>query len=246
MLSFTDSEASSDESSKASPIAASNKGKATIAPGHVRCRRRPHKVAGGFMADTRRQPPTRACHNASPPEGSRQVRTHHSASLPRDSRRTPHPCLHVPRAGAHVDADSFTHMETSRRWHPHIHPRRLSCRPVPPTLVGLYFNCLAGDHITVVCRLPSRCLHCKSTGHRAQDCKRSRSPTCSSGRSRGTLRCQMLRHAQRRPPSPSITISGKSRSTGRDTFVPPVYCPHFSSPRRDPSPDEGQPPLQAL
>lgn len=137
MLSFTDSEASSDESSDASPIATSDKGKAAIAPGRMRHHCRPRKVAGGFMADARRQPPPRARHSASPPGGSKQARARHSASPLRDSRRTPHPCLHVPKAGVHVDADGFTLVESHRHWRRHVHPRRSSCRPIPATTTGI-------------------------------------------------------------------------------------------------------------
>jgi hypothetical protein len=47
---------------------------------------------------------------------------------------------------------------------------------VPPSLVGLYFNCLAGDHIVARCTSPSCCLFCLSTKHRARNCKHHRPP----------------------------------------------------------------------
>jgi hypothetical protein len=47
---------------------------------------------------------------------------------------------------------------------------------VPPSLVGLCFNCLAGDHIAARCTSPSHCLFCLSTKHRARNCKHRRLP----------------------------------------------------------------------
>jgi hypothetical protein len=74
------------------------------------------------------------------------------------------PQLHDPRPAA-PDADGFTLVQSRRRRRRHRHalphPRRQ--RPVPPSLVGLCFNCLAGDHIATRCTFPSRCLLCLST-----------------------------------------------------------------------------------
>lgn len=113
-------------------------------------------------------------------------RSHHSPP-PWESRRTLHHHLHIPREGERVDAEGFTLVESCHCWRRRAHPRVSSCHPVPPTLVGLYFNCLAGDHVTVACCFLPRYLHYRCTGHRARDCKRGRSPTRTTGRGRSGL-----------------------------------------------------------
>ncbi|CAD6230352.1 unnamed protein product [Miscanthus lutarioriparius] len=67
MLSFSDSDAYSDESDEPEPVDAADKGKAVMAPSRGRRRRRRSRpCTGGFMADARRQPPPRAAREASP------------------------------------------------------------------------------------------------------------------------------------------------------------------------------------
>lgn len=166
MLPISDSEASSDELSEPSPIAAADKGKVAAAPGHKRRRRQSRNNGARFMANARHQPPPRARHNPSSLRDSRQ--THH------------HPWLHVPRDNVRVDTDGFTLVESRCRWCRQERLRVSSRHPVSPTLVDLYFNYLAEDHIAAVCRFPLCRLHCRCMVHWARHYKRSRSPMRNS------------------------------------------------------------------
>jgi hypothetical protein len=98
-------------------------------------------------------------------------------------------------------------VESRRRWRRRGRARVLPRRPVPPSLVGLCFNCLGGGHVAAVCRLPSRCLHCRCAGHRARDCKRGRSPVRGASRTKGAPRRRPLREQPRRL---SSTVSGSN------------------------------------
>jgi hypothetical protein len=90
-----------------------------------------------------------------------------------------------------IDADAGTAM-------PPPHPRRQ--RPVPPSLIALCFNCLAGDHIATRCTFSSRCLLCLSTRHQARNWKHGRPPwRLPSDRMQGPLRCS---HAASQPRQP--------------------------------------------
>jgi hypothetical protein len=86
------------------------------------------------------------------------------------------PPRRAPRAAAPVDADGFTLVQSHRREHPQAssHPRRQ--RPVPSSLIGRCFNCLADDHVAARCTFLSCCLFCLSTRHRARNCKHGRRP----------------------------------------------------------------------
>jgi len=99
--------------------------------------------------------------------GGRHRRYREPGSLPR---------RHVPLTAVPVDADGFTLVQSHRhgRRHAPPHPRRQW--PVRPSLVGLCFNCLAGDHIAARCTFPSRCLFYLSTEHRARSYKHDRPP----------------------------------------------------------------------
>nr|AWA45122.1 UPI0001A88450 related cluster [Saccharum spontaneum] len=201
MLSFSDSEASSDESSEPSPLAGSDKGKAAVVPGHAWRHRRPRNVAGGSW---RTLIVNQLCVLV--------------ATLHRQGTPGHQPRFHVPRAGEHVDVDSFMLVESRRRWRRKERPMRSTCRPIPPTLVGLCFNCLTGDHVTAVCRLPSRCLLCRGMAHQARDYKCGRSPTraatpnipSSSAPNGG------------QPPLPASQVS-PPMSSPRDPFPPPGH-----------------------
>jgi hypothetical protein len=85
------------------------------------------------------------------------------------------PRCHVPHTGTSVDADGFALVQSHHRWRRRAppHPRRQ--RPVPPSLVGLCFNCLAKDHVAARCAFPPRCLLCLSMAHRARNCMHDRS-----------------------------------------------------------------------
>jgi hypothetical protein len=133
---------------------------------------------------------------------------------------------HPPRLGSAVDEEGFHVIESKRRWRRHPHRALTSPHPVPATLVGLCFICLASDHVAARYRLPSRCLVCKGTGHRARDCKRA----CSPDRANTPLPPRSGRTVRPRPcpASPQHVqstdddmISGHSCSTGRETSVPP-------------------------
>jgi hypothetical protein len=99
--------------------------------------------------------------------------TRRSPAPPRAHPPNAPPQRHVPRAAALVDGDDFTLVQSRRRRHHRAPPR-----PVPPSLVGLCFNCLAGGHVATRCTFPSRCLLCLSTKHRARNCNND----CSSRR----------------------------------------------------------------
>lgn len=49
-----------------------------------------------------------------------------------------------------MDANGFTLIESHRHWRRQERLRGSSRHPVPPTLVGLCFNCLTQDHIAAV------------------------------------------------------------------------------------------------
>jgi hypothetical protein len=145
------------------------------------CWRRRHHARGtrsGSMVDAPRADPPNArtvVHHPLPRDTVLEPRT--PTHVPRPGARATggaqkhHPRHHVPRAGAHVDEEGFTLVESRRR------ARTMHHRPVPSALVGLCFNYMAGDHVAADCRFPSRCLHCRGKGHRARDCKHSRSPS---------------------------------------------------------------------
>jgi hypothetical protein len=81
------------------------------------------------MADARHStaPPRAEPHCRPPPCSHVEV----CPQPPRTSRQVSRPRLHVPRAGAHVDADGFTLIESRRRWRHHraTHPRHRATRP---------------------------------------------------------------------------------------------------------------------
>jgi hypothetical protein len=126
-----------------------------------------------------------------------------STQVELDTRHVPRQRHHVPRAGARVDSEGFTIVESRRRGRAWV----LRRRPVPSSLVGLCFNCLGGGHVTAVCRLLSRCLHCRCAGHRARDCKRGRLPVRGAAQTKGTPRRRPLREQPRRL---SSTVSGSN------------------------------------
>jgi hypothetical protein len=101
------------------------------------------------------------------------------------------------------DAEGFREVHSHRRWRRRPQPRQP--RLVPADLVGLHFNCLGNDHISAVCKFPSRCRTCHREGHRARNCpwgpsfagaKRGLSPVPAAG-TRGVPR-RGCKH--RRPP----------------------------------------------
>ena len=73
--------------------------------------------------------------------------------------------VHPARMSMEPDAEGFRQVHIRRRGRRRVPPR--SARPVPPNFVGLYFNCLAGDHVKTACTFLSRCLNCRREGHRA-------------------------------------------------------------------------------
>lgn len=191
------------------------------------------------MVDARRQPhargpagqgrhpgprPAVAQHprEASPAHAYRQPQVRQDRHAPTTAPVVAHP----PRLGSAVDEEGFHVIESKRRWRRHPHRALTSPHPVPATLVGVCFICLASDHVAARYRLPSRCLVCKGTGHRARDCKRA----CSPDRANTPLPPRSGRTVRPRPcpASPQHVqstdddmISGHSCSTGRETSVPP-------------------------
>lgn len=145
------------------------------------------------------------------------------------------------------DAEGFRQVRSRRRWRRVASPRR----PVPSNLVGLCFNCLAGDHVHADCTFPAKCYNCRDVGHQARDCphppvtgrwegKRGRSPPRASGFRRGARR---RRSSPSRGASPADTVSAHSASTGREPSVPPVCQPPTPEPQVNdpPAGNAGQP-----
>ncbi|CAD6234865.1 unnamed protein product [Miscanthus lutarioriparius] len=145
------------------------------------------------------------------------------------------------------DAEGFRQVQSRRRWRRVASPRR----PVPSNLVGLCFNCLAGDHVHADCTFPAKCYNCRDVGHQARDCplppvagrwegKRGRSPPRATGFRRGARR---RRSSPSRGASPADTVSAHSASTGREPSVPPVCQPPTPEPQVNdpPAGNAGQP-----
>ncbi|CAD6254708.1 unnamed protein product [Miscanthus lutarioriparius] len=164
---------------------------------HHRCR----EPGPGFMSNARR------------PSTSPHI--HPPNALPR---------RHVPRAAVPVDVDGFMLVQSHRHGHRHSPPQRRHQLSVLPSLVGLYFSCLAGDHIVARCTFPSRCLFYLSMMHRARNCKHGRSPQClSSNRVR-----EPPRHGQRRAARGNLGFGGgasQDSDEGGDSQLGPRLDP---------------------
>lgn len=169
--------------------------------------------------------------------GGRQLQPRHLTSI----------VVHPPRMSMAPDAEGFRQVRSRRRWRRVASPRR----PVPSNLVGLCFNCLAGDHVHADCTFPAKCYNCRDVGHQARDCphppvtgrwegKRGRSPPRASGFRRGARR---RRSSPSRGASPADTVSAHSASTGREPSVPPVCQPPTPEPQVNdpPAGNAGQP-----
>lgn len=156
---------------------------------------------------------------------------------------------HPPRLGSAVDKEGFHIVESKRRWRRHPRPAPTGPRPVPAALVGLCFNCLASDRVAARCRLPSRCLFCKGTGHQAKDCKRPRSSDRATRplppRSGRPVRPRTNEDQPRSSSSDANTVSGRYCSTGRETSVPPACTgsPRGPAPPLTPPPSPPPSPL---
>ncbi|CAD6234888.1 unnamed protein product [Miscanthus lutarioriparius] len=145
------------------------------------------------------------------------------------------------------DAEGFRQVQSRRRWRRVASPRR----PVPSNLVGLCFNCLAGDHVHADCTFPAKCYNFRDVGHQARACphppvagrwegKRGRSPPRASGFRWGARR---RRSSPSRGASPVDTVSAHLASTGREPSVPPVCQPPTPEPQVNdpPAGNAGQP-----
>lgn len=229
MLSLSDSDDYSDDSEPPSPPPP-GKGKAP-ALSRLRRRRRRRARTSILMDDARR---TGA---ASPPPQARRARepSPPPASPPQRQGQLRSVVVHPPRLSSEVDEDGFRIVESRRRWRRRPVRPAPTPRPVPPELVGLCFNCLAPDHVAAHCRFPSRCLHCRDTGHRARMCKRARSPRRDAPPTRGRPRVRLDRlHRRSTTVKDNVdTDSARSASTGRETSVP-RSC-------RPPTPEEPTP-----
>lgn len=60
----------------------------------------------------------------------------------RPPRRTSSLAAHLPRGSSRVDANGLHVVESRRHWRRHARVPGTRPRPVPPSLVGLCFNCL--------------------------------------------------------------------------------------------------------
>lgn len=73
----------------------------------------------------------------------------------------PSVATHPTRMSVEPDADGFWPVQSRRRWHQVVSPRRL----VPSNLIGKCFNCLAGDYVHADCTVPAKCFNCRDVGH---------------------------------------------------------------------------------
>jgi hypothetical protein len=159
--SLTVSDASADSEPLSPPP--DGRGKQVAMPRRHRPRRRRHARAsvadGGFLADARRSHP-----RVSPPRG-------HVASA----------VVHPARLTGPPDVDGFYQVQSRRRWRRRAPPKPV--KPVPKNLVGLCFNCLAGDHVKADYIWRARCFLYKQPGHEVRECRLDRQLGGKHGRS---------------------------------------------------------------